>query len=135
MPDARTTSKIFGYAKIAHKNLVQVFLPEIGPACQLSFVLGKLLPMEVDLWVSKDEIPSEIPSDWLPLSVTPLEGEWKEAEGVIAPDLSNRTKGWLTAARLVVHKYLQKYGGGLEAVEVIEDIPTGPERPEETTNS
>lgn len=129
---AETEMPVFGYARLAHKSLVQVYSDNIVPATQIAFILGKLLPMEVDLWAGI-EIPDPIPEDWIPLEITePTEGT-EEADTQMREQLPNRTRGWMDACRSLVFQYHQRFSPELEEIRVIEEIPPAdPEEAEET---
>lgn len=122
----QTEPRIFGYARIAHQSLVQLYVPDLLPAVQIAYVLGKLLPMNVDLWQSKEpKLPDEIPADWISLTIEPPQEGWESADPALKASLPNRTAGWFQACRVVVHKYHQAHGQGAEEIEVIENIPEG----------
>lgn len=119
---------MFGHAKLSHKGLVQLYSTNFVPISQIAFVLGKLLPMSTEIWIS-DEVPDEIPEDWIRLTVEVPEGEVID-ESILA-ELPNRTRGWFTPARHLVLMYHQRFSPDLEVVEVIEDLPEYSE-PEES---
>lgn len=118
---------IFGHAKLSHKGLVQLYSDKFVPISQIAFVLGKLLPMPTEVWIS-DEVPDVIPEDWIRLTVEVPEGITIEED--ILAELPNRTRGWFTPARHVVMMYHQRFSPELEVVEVIEDLPEYTAEPE-----
>ena len=126
---SETEMPIFGYARLAHRSLVQIYSTNIVPATQIAFILGKLLPMEVDLWAGL-EIPSPIPDDWITLEITePAEGT-EGTDTQMREQLPNRTRGWLDACRSLVFQYHQRFSPDLEVISVIEELPVA-EVPEE----
>lgn len=129
---SETEMPIFGYARLAHRSLVQIYSTNIVPATQIAFILGKLLPMEVDLWAGI-EIPDPIPEDWIALEITEPTDETETADTQMREQLPNRTRGWLDACRSLVFQYHQRYSPELEAIEIMEELPmaTLPEEAEE----
>ncbi len=122
-----TDELVFGHAKLSHKGLVQLYSNNFVPIAQIAFVLGKLLPMTTEIWIT-DEVPDEIPEDWIRLTVETPEGVTLEED--ILSELPNRTRGWFAPARHLVLMYHQRFSPELDVVEVIEDLPELPEEPE-----
>ena len=113
----------FGYARLTHQTVVQIYATQLVPAAQIAFCLGKLLPMGVDLWIGTD-VPAEIPADWIKLEVVSdpsLEGQ--QFDRTTMQGVANRTRGWFRACRDVVVAYIRMYRPNEDVVQVIENVP------------
>lgn len=106
---------VFGYASLDNQNVVKLYVDNIYAASQIAFVLGKLLPMGVDLWIGS--IPKDIPDTYIPLRIV------QPNEPELQRDLPNRTKRWYPAVRNVVLSYHSRFSPNIEDIKV--SIPIG----------
>lgn len=99
---------VFGYGLIDNPSVIKLYIDNIYAASQICYVLGKTLPIRVDLWIGP--VPKDIPDTYIPLKITP------PSETDLIKDLPNRTRRWYPAAREVALAYNNKYGPGTEEI-------------------
>jgi len=107
-PEYELRNYSFGFARINGKQINLFFGKGLEiPACQICYLLGRLLPDEIQINVSFQETESFNPNDYIPLSTYKKE-YFKDLQ------LSECSKGWLSVVQLLLKEFYDQYNNSIE---------------------